>query len=122
MKKIISISVLILAILTMFGTFSNDPTVQAQTAPLLISETTGDVSGYVYLGSSNNNPLDDGYLTIGHYEAVTYTDGSYIFSDVPPGRYKITAYAPYGYCDESDLVTVVANQVTNKDFHLDVQE
>jgi len=98
MKKIISISVLILA---MFVTYSNELMVQAQAPQLPSSATTGDVEVTVkYLnGDPGVNIYVEIYDSCFNVLASGYTNSSgYIkFYDIAVGIYTLYVGVPAGY-------------------------
>lgn len=95
MKKIISISILILA---MFGSFSNEPMVQAQAPPLLLSETTGDLGVSVYLGFQGYPGAGLQVKVDSLLDSLTNPSGYIRFNNLAPGdNYNIFVYGPTGY-------------------------
>lgn len=85
----------------------------AETAPI------GGISGYVTLsGASNHGGVTVNLSGTGNLSTTTASDGSYSFTGLYNGPYRVTALAPSGYFPSSQFKDTVVNnnQITGINF------
>ncbi|MHB0954937.1 MAG: putative Ig domain-containing protein [Pirellulaceae bacterium] len=79
---------------------------------VIVAGETSSLGGYVYLDVNNNGIKDPPERALpnipitlagsGEWTIVTATDGSYLFDNLPPGRYSLRAAQPLAFLDGRD--------------------
>lgn len=87
---------------------------------IVSAQTNGKISGTVYLGS-DNTVLHQVSIKVVELKltTVTDTDGVFQFSNVPAGKYTITAHQE-GFRDASQKIEVMPGGNITNDFHLQI--
>ncbi len=83
------------------------------------ADTTGNIQGTVK--TINDVPIEGATVKINsspnEQTAITKSDGTYAFNDLPPNNYQVIA-SKYGYTDNPQNITVIVGETKSLDFEL----
>ena len=82
------------------------------------AQTTGTISGKVVFGG-DKSPLHDVSIKLNELNKTAFTDanGNFTFTNIPPGKYSLTAHQE-GFANSTTAITVVAGTPAIANFEL----